>query len=249
MKILILCESLRINETSSGIGRSNFISALLQGGHDITCVYEKNFNYELTWLPGLKSSGFSFSYKDYFLEQHKVSLYLLYYLQGYSLNFSKKIKAWEYEIKKELSKNKFDMVITLASGSEFCSHMAMLRIKNHPLWIANFHDPFPLHLYPEPYNIKKRLPAVWLERKTRKIILKADFITFPSLRLKEWMTKYFPEINEKFFILPHVYTDLPNLPEQDGAAKVELDKTKFNILHSAILSAHCPAFCTAQLPA
>ena len=52
MKILVLAESLRINETSSGIVSSTFLQALADE-NNVTCLYTKSFGYDVTWLQNL----------------------------------------------------------------------------------------------------------------------------------------------------------------------------------------------------
>ena len=49
--ILVVCESLRINGTSSGIVSSTFIKLLHESDYNVTVITENNFDYPVTWLP------------------------------------------------------------------------------------------------------------------------------------------------------------------------------------------------------
>ena len=111
----------------------------------------------------------------------------------------------------------------------------MLEIKTSIPWLANFHDPFPMSLYPEPYKASTNRIYKRQEKSTRDIIDKATFVSFPSLLLKEWMQSFFPNIKEKSIILPHVGMKLNNLPDLLIDHEVQLEPNKFNILHAGTL--------------
>ena len=134
-----------------------------------------------------------------------------------------------------LLNNKFDLIIALGSGSSFLPHYAMLKINTKTPWIANFHDPYPFSLYPKPYTKKRNLIFRKQEKWAQKIISKATYVSFPSLYLKEWMQQFFPLLESKSLILPHLGIELRSLPNSSIDNNVTLPKGKFNLLHAGTL--------------
>jgi len=238
MKILVIAESLRINETSSGIVTSTFLKALSENkDNEIVCLYDKVFDYDITWLAGIRVIKLKKrSYKKSLIIDRIPKLRgLTTYLIGIHAKSKHKIKDWKYEINKTLNKEKFDIIISLGSGSEFYPYYAMLGIDTKTPWLANFHDPFPMSVYPEPYKQKRNWINKNQEKISQKIIKRASFVSFPSLYLKDLMQEKYLFSNEKSIILPHVGIRLHNLPNAVLDSKVHLDISKFNILHAGTL--------------
>ena len=184
MKILVIAESLRINETSSGIVTSTFLKALSENkDNEIVCLYDKVFDYDVTWLAGIRTIKLKkSSYKKSLIIDRIPKLRgLITYLIGIHAKSKHKIKDWKYEINKTLNKEKFDIIISLGSGSEFYPYYAMLEIDAKTPWLANFHDPFPMSVYPEPYKQKRNWINKNQEKIAQKIIKRASFVSFPSL--------------------------------------------------------------------
>lgn len=236
MKFLILAESLRINETSSGIVSSTFVQSLANFGHDITCLYPKTFEYPVSWFQYVKLVEFSYKpYKKKFIDKIPKIRALPSFLYGYSLEVRNKISQWIQIVTEIISKEKFDAIIVLSSGSEFLPHLAMLNVQTNIPIIFNFHDPFPWHVYPEPYRKSINISSYILHKKVQKIIDKATLVSFPSELLKQHMSKNYLGIEIKSIILPHAGTKLKNLPARNEDQNIFLDKTKFNILHAGSL--------------
>ncbi|WP_194767999.1 hypothetical protein [Tamlana sp. I1] len=237
MNILVLAESLRINETSSGIVSSTFISALKKGGHNVTCLYEK-FKKPLAicWLEGVELREITYGIHekkalDFIPKLRAIPTFL----DGYNRRFKNQIMSWKHEIESTLLNSGIELIIVLGSGSSFLPHFAMLQVKTKIPWIANFHDPYPMSLYPDPYRKKRNLIYRKQEGYTKEIIRKATLVSFPSLLLKDLMQQSFPEIKNKSLILPHIGVELNNLPTNENDQLVILNKSKFNILHAGTL--------------
>tara|TARA_B100000809_G_scaffold105703_1_gene104242 strand:+ start:40063 stop:41289 length:1227 start_codon:yes stop_codon:yes gene_type:complete len=235
MKILILAESLRINCTSSGIVSSTMINALVEQGNSVTCLYENSVQEKITWLPKVKLHPVNYNHKESFLEKIPKLKGVLSFIYGYSLKFKFKIASWENKIVEILKTSSFDLIIVLGSGSSFIPHYAMCKVKTDIPWVANFHDPYPMSLYPEPFRKKKNIIYALQERSAKNIINKATYVSFPSLYLKDWMQGFFPILESKSIVLPHLAGELKNLPTSDLDDKVNLPKAKFNLLHAGTL--------------
>jgi hypothetical protein len=100
----------------------------------------------------------------------------------------------------------------------------------HSKWLAYIHDPYPFHYYPSPYN--------WTEPGCKQKIKffnqlenKARWIGFPSVLLQEWMTRFFPKMEEKGVIIPHQNANIQLTDELPDF----FDSSKFNLLHAGAL--------------
>lgn len=236
MNILVLSESLRINETSSGIVSSTFVQALAME-HNVTCLYTKSFPYAITWFNNVTLIEVPCTkYKPNTIIDFIPKLRgLLTNISGIHIKDQYQINDWVKAIRNALNMKEYDMIITLGSGSSFFPHYAMLQVKTNICWLANFHDPYPISLYPEPYKKKRNRILYKQEKFTKQIIEKANYTSFPSLYLKEWMANFFPVINSKSVILPHIGMLLSNLPGNEIDNQVNLDESYFNLLHAGTL--------------
>ena len=236
MKILVLSESLRINETSSGIVSATFIQALAME-HAVTCLYTKSFKYSVSWFNNvtLKEVPVTEFKPNALVASIPKFRGLITNITGIHAKDQHQINTWAKAINNALKKETYDLIITLGSGTSFFPHYAMLEVKTNTCWLANFHDPYPMSLYPAPYK-QKRTRILYKQEKFTKIMMeRADYISFPSLYLKEWMANFFPVIYEKSLILPHVGMSLSRLPSNEVDSEVNLDQSHFNLLHAGTL--------------
>ena len=235
--LLVLIESLRINETSSGIVSSTFVKLLYSLNFNIRIITPNNTNYPIKWLP----DGIEIHYLnnptrkkrllDYVPKLRAISTYMT----GFHSSFRMLIEEWKLQITNELKVNNYDYIYVLGSGAEFAPHFAISELVVDVPVILNFHDPFPMHLYPIPYKTIRNLINKKLEKRTEKAIANAYKISFPSQLLMEMMTKTFPAIKEKGFVIPHIGTELLNLPDSKNDNLINLDRDKINFLHAGSL--------------
>ena len=243
--LLVLIESLRINETSSGIVSSTFVKLLYSLNFNIRIITPNNTNYPIEWLPDdieihyLNIPTRKKRFLDYIPKLRAISTYMT----GFHSGFRKLIDEWKLQITHELKVNNYDYIYVLGSGTEFAPHFAISELVINVPVILNFHDPFPMHLYPIPYRAKKNLINRKLEKRTGKAIAKAYKISFPSQLLMEIMAKTFPTIKEKGFVIPHIGTELLNLPVSKNDSLINLDRGKINFLHAgSLLGPRNPAY-------
>lgn len=232
-KILVLNENFEVNEASSGIVNSHFVNCLSQN-HEVTCLHQtRNFD-EVPWIDNVKLVKVEiddmYTYEKYVKLVPKVRA-LPSYLTGFSFLEQRKIKSWERAIKNILQHEEFDLIYVLGAGIEFVQHFAMLRIETIIPWIVHIHDPFPMSHYPMPYKKEENMIYRRKADAMERVFQKADAISFPSLRLKEWMEQFHPVIADKYLIVPHLDSRLQNLPTAEEDKLVHLDQDKFNLLH------------------
>lgn len=237
-RILVVTESLRINETSSGVCSSTFIAALAQQkDFKIDCLYNKVFDYEVTWLPEavqlIKLPEVDI--KTGFLDSIPKVRALSTLTTGIPVKYRERIKRWELGIQAIVNANRYDLIITLGSGSEFFAHHGMLSVETKIPWLANFHDPYPLSVYPEPYQKKSTYVYRKLEAYAQQMFDKAQYVSFPSQLLKELMQQRYDFEDAKSLILPHVAVGLNHLPSADLDEEIDIDASKFTLLHAGTL--------------
>ncbi len=232
-KILVLNENFEVNEASSGIVNSHFVNCLSKN-HEVTCLHQtRNFD-EVPWVENVRLVKVEiddmYIYERYIKLVPKVRA-LPSYLTGFSFLEQRKIKSWERAIKNILQHEEFDLIYVLGAGIEFVQHFAMLRIETKIPWIVHIHDPFPMSHYPTPYRKEENMIYMRKADAMERVFQKATAISFPSLRLKEWMEQFHPVIADKYLIVPHLDSRLQNLPTAEEDELVDIDPNKFNLLH------------------
>lgn len=235
--ILVISESLRINGTSSGIVSSSFIKLLAESGFNVTVITENNFEYPITWLPeNIEVIKFDIiPIKKSIIDKIPKVKALPTYLTGFSNSFRNLVNQYKTETVKQLRKQNFDLIYALGSGNAFAPHFALAEMELSIPYYVNIHDPFPMHVYPEPYKKPKYWINSILEKKFKVVLDKAKGISFPSELLMIEMAKTFDSINKKSFVIPHIGTSLANLPIEQSDSDIILDSNKINILHAGTL--------------
>jgi len=242
MKILITSEALTLEHTSEGICTSKFVWALHKAGFDLRVLTsDPNINkdektFSVSWLNNLSIQHI----QQYSQGENKTTgnrvvfnkLDALYaYLTGWNLSTWKNIYLWRRAIYENVKQFKPDLVFVRGAGSSFQPHMAMVIGKFKVPWVANYHDPFPLSLYPEPYRRVTPVLSAQQEKHHRRILQKADALSFPSERLMNWVLRVEPKnIYEKAYVIPHLACALP-VPETDSDKLLTDFSDHFLLLH------------------
>ena len=99
-------------------------------------------------------------------------------------------------------------------------------------WIANWNDPVPAEKFPAPYAGGKGKHAAlpfWKNRFYREVGRQADWHTFPSERLRSYITDYLPKGSyQKSSVVPHIALDR-------GAAPTGARRSNFTLMHAGSL--------------
>jgi glycosyltransferase involved in cell wall biosynthesis len=116
------------------------------------------------------------------------------------------------------------------------SHLAALKILERldlP-WCAYFSDPWPHHLYPEPYRFTVGpLSRLRLERSLDAMLRSAGSLVFPSIWLRDWLLKGRRErFRSKAFVAPHLASSLKTA---GGAPAVPGGGAPIRIRHAGFL--------------
>lgn len=151
------------------------------------------------------------------------------------------VRAWREYAKQHLtmsSKERF--ALAFGAGMDFTPHMALASLARGIRWVAYYHDPWPGHLYPEPYRWKRSIPGWHQERWHRRILRRAPALAFPSERLRDWvLCGDLAPLRAKAFILPHLASG-PELPMLENSAGLPeaFKPSDFNVVHAGTLLRH-----------
>lgn len=240
MKILVVVDSINIEDSSGSKANVALIHNLVKAGFEVLVYHYTLRNIQLQGvncfaIPEIKYSPLYFLSRFQRVFQRNFNVNLAPFQErmfGFSFTFFNDARS----IAKALRKSNFeaDLVLTLSKGASFRPHYALLKLPElHHKWMAYVHDPYPFHYYPRPYN--------WIESSYKqkdlffvKVSRKAQYSAFPSMLLQEWMGSYFPNFIKTGIIIPH-----QNAKHEGENNKFPgyFDKSKFNMLHAGNLLA------------
>jgi len=242
MKILVVVDSINIEDSSGSKANVALIHNLVEAGFEVLVYHYTLQNILLKGvncfvIPEIKYSPLYFLSRFQRVLQRTFHLDLHQFLEGI-FGFSFTFFNDTTSIAKALKKCTFqpDLVMTLSKGASFRPHYAVLKLPElHHKWLAYVHDPYPFHYYPRPYT--------WVESSYKQkeyffseVAEKAKFSGFPSQLLMEWMGSYFPHFLKTGVIIPHQNSkyDFSN-SGVNIAFPDYFDATKFNLLHAGNL--------------
>ena len=238
-KILIVAESIDIEDSSGSKANVALINNLKKGGFDLLVYHYTKKEIHLKGVPckSIQEDRRSFLF---FLSRLERYLRILFKIKLYkpierTLGFSFTLLNDRNSIFTALRREKTfnpDLVVTLSKGGSFRPHHALLKLPLwHSKWLAYIHDPYPMHLYPPPYT--------WTEPGhghkysfVKTVFEKARFLAFPSKLLMEWMLAYFPGSNNKGLVIPHQISDI-KLSQSSIPEYIQTDK--FTVVHAGNL--------------
>jgi hypothetical protein len=238
MKILIVVDSINIEDSSGSKANVALINNLSEAGFEIL-VYHYTLkdiqlkNIRTFVISEIKLGAYYYLSRFFRVVNRKLKINFGPFIEktiGFSFTFFNDTRSIRKALKKELFKP--DLVLTLSKGASFRPHYAVLKMPQlHGKWMAYVHDPFPFHYYPRPYN--------WVEpgydKKElffRELSEKAKYSAFPSQLLKEWMSSYFSNFSKTGVIIPHQNA---KYDVQDVDFPSYFDISKFNLLHAGNL--------------
>ncbi len=239
MKILVVAESINMEDSSGSKANVALINNLVSVGFEVVVYHYTLKNIQLRGvtcvaIPEIKYSILYILSRSQRLLRRHLNINISSFLQkifGFSFTFFNDING----IKKALTESQFqpDLVLTLSKGSSFRPHYAVLKLpKLHSKWMAYVHDPYPFHYYPRPYtwvesNYKQQ------EKFFQQVADKAKYSAFPSQLLMEWMSSFFPNFSKTGVVIPHQNAKYNFQNSADSANFPNyFDVTKFNLLHA-----------------
>ena len=238
-KILVVLESINVNDSSATKGRVALIQNLKNSGYDIKVYHYTRKDIDLKGIDCVSIPEQKFTLM-YVFSKLQVLLWRVFKINinpffekrlGFSFSYFNDVYSIKKALHKETDFNP-DWVLTLSKAASFRVHKAVLKLpKWHSKWLAYVHDPYPMHFYPRPYNWVA--PGYYQQQEFFRDVSKTSAHgIFPSQLLKEWMGSYYPDFIERGIVIPHQISasdistsDLPSYFEEN----------KFTILHAGSL--------------
>lgn len=261
MKILVAARHLHPDYTSEGICTAKFVRLLSGAGHEVVCVSiesvldGRGWPLDESWLGGARvrknaSAGLMLRSGRKTLESERngaaarVSRLLrdkgdavVAYLTGHGADSWTLVRWWRRVLQDSIQAEQPDVIVARGGGLSFEGHLALLTIQSNTPWLAHYHDPYPLSLYPEPYRRVTRLLSRQQELLHRWIVRRADVLTFPSERLLHWVLDgHLAKHRSKAHVVPHVALEPPTAgPTQLAPELWPVPAESFVLLHTGTL--------------
>lgn len=242
MKILVVVDSINIEDSSGSKANVALIHNLVEAGFEVLVYHYTLKNIQLLGgacfaIPEIKYSPLYFLSRLQRVLSRSFNFDVAPFLEklfGFSFTFFNDTNS----IIKALKKINFepDLVLTLSKGASFRPHYAVLQLPElHHKWIAYVHDPYPFHYYPRPYT--------WVESSYKqkekffmRVSEKAKHSAFPGQLLLEWMSSYYPNFVKTGVVIPHQIAKYKFKDSGQGNILPNyFDAAKFNLLHAGNL--------------
>lgn len=249
------------DRTSEGICSVKFVNLLCSTGHEVSCLTTEQLTVELSgavtvpWLlcPTIKMVRTATQRSAWRIINTGVNRIAgsgrlargtanklgagIAFCTGYPPRAWEDINAWRQAIGEFVVAERPDVIVTRSAGIAFDPHLAMLSLKPRIPWVAHYHDPYPISLYPEPYRRRAPLLSRRQEAVHERVLQAADALTFPSERLRDWvLADRLARFRSKAVIVPHVATDVPTCePDVQGIAASLIRSGHFNLVHTGTL--------------
>jgi hypothetical protein len=204
MKVLVSAMWVNPDATSEGICTAKFCNLLTSRGHEVVCLhadtsiepgpYATMPDCQMLPLPreADRSPGPSprrpIGGRIGRLAMQKSDAALAH-ATGFNRAEWHQRRRWRSGLEGAIAEHRPDVVFARGAGQDFRPHLAMTDLTDPPPWVANYHDPWPLSLYPDPYRQRSGSVSALQERANRRILRRADAVTFPSQRLLEWESR------------------------------------------------------------
>ncbi|MUP41783.1 UDP-glycosyltransferase [Christiangramia aestuarii] len=235
-KILIVVESIDLENSSGAKGRVALIKNLNQAGFELL-VY--HYSRKDIFIEGIKCISIKEKRRGFLFYLSRIERYIRYLFKiklnpeiekriGFSFTLLNDRDSIIAGLKEEKTFEP-DWVLTLSQGGSFRPHHALLQIPRwHSKWIAYIHDPYPMHWYPKPYTWKEsgyRIKQNFMEG----VADKCTYAAFPSLLLKEWMGSHYKAFSKKGVVIPH---QIDKGIQKTKSSYINLKASEFTILHA-----------------
>jgi len=238
-KIIIVVESIDVNDSSATKGRVALIKNLSRCGYTVRVFHYTRKNIQIDGIeciaiPEKKISMFYLFSKLTLVFRRLTKINLTPFFEkrlGFSFAYFNDVNSIVKGLKKETDFNP-NWVLTLSKAASFRVHKALLKLPNwHSKWLAYVHDPFPMHFYPRPYNWVE--PGYYQKQEFfRAVSVKSAHAIFPSQLLMEWMGSYYPDFLERGIVVPHQIAEATAVSSKTPAY---FKDSCFTILHAGSL--------------
>lgn len=159
-------------------------------------------------------------------------------IDGHPTWYRRSVRAWREALESTLTDTSPEVLVTRGAGGGFEPHLAALALDPDLPWVAHYHDPWPASRWPEPYRAPRTRAMRLQERGHERILRRADALTFPSARLRDWVVGDDPDLLSKSHVVPHALDPWPAPPGADDALVADALERRFTLVHAGTLLNH-----------
>jgi hypothetical protein len=253
VNVLVAAWDLALNRTSEGICSAKFVATTAGAGHHVRCltlgdVGEAEKFVTCPWLRtasvrritterprgigatvAVATTAIGRSGAAGRSLERKVN-WASAFTTGYSVDSWRLVALWAAALRRAVAEQRPDVIVTRGAGFNFEGHIAMLRNRLDVPWIAHYHDPYPLSLYPVPYRRRVRFMSALQERTHREILARADGLSFTNERLLSWVLQGdLARHAHKSRVIGHVVMGLVPDPAESAAPR------SFTLVHTGTM--------------
>lgn len=201
-----------LDGTAEGLASARLATALARRGHEVTLLTRQQSRA----LEGMESYLLEPEpFKPFDLDRWGRIGALPHLLRGCTVEE----KGWARAVARKAAElGPFDVLHSrLNPAASHLAALAILRKRDLP-WCAYFSDPWPHHLYPEPYRFTVGpLSRRRLELSLDAMLRRANSLVFPSDRLRDWLLSGRRErFRPKSFTAPHLGETGAPAPSSNG---------------------------------
>ncbi|MCB1017179.1 MAG: glycosyltransferase [Acidimicrobiales bacterium] len=159
-------------------------------------------------------------------------------IDGHPTWYRRSVHAWRSILDDRLRSGGVDVLVTRGAGGGFEPHLATVALDPGVAWIAHYHDPWPASRWPEPYRAPRTAALRRQERGHEAVLARADALTFPSARLRDWVVGDDPVLRAKSHVLAHLAEGAPPVGPPDDALVRTVAERPFSLVHTGTLLRH-----------
>ncbi len=249
-RLLVAAKRLDPEASSEGICSSRFVQALVAQGVPVSVLTsdeaatEATLRSALPWLTGRLRHGSTLPPSDSSAGAVARRLRAAVDLAGTTVDghptwYRRSVRAWRDAIATALTDDPPEVLMTRGAGGGFEPHLAVLELDPEVPWVAHYHDPWPASRWPPPYQAPRTRAMRLQEQGHERILRRADALTFPSARLRDWIVGDDDALRAKCHVVPHILDPSPApATGVDQALVAEALDRPFALVHTGTLLRH-----------
>jgi len=209
LRVLVTATNLDLAGTAEGSCSVKYLELLVHLGHHVRVINGANNLTEspAPWLPGVEVVDLDGPVEhapDLSWVGRKLGATRAH-LTGFGPLERQRRSRWRRSLALEVATFAPDVVVTRAAGLDVTPHLAMIDLDQPVPWVAHLHDPWPLSTFPDPYRRHEGLISTRQEAACRRILGRADVVTFPAARQRDWQLRRSRiDLGDRAVVVPHL---------------------------------------------
>lgn len=160
------------------------------------------------------------------------------WVDGHPTWYRRSVASWRHALERAIAVHAPEVIVTRGAGGGFEPHLAMVAFDPGLPWIAHYHDPWPAIRWPAPYRPAATRALRRQEAGHEQVLARADLLTFPSARLRDWVVGGSSSLEAKAHVVPHVIGPSTTPAGADPALVGVVRERPFTLVHTGTLLRH-----------